>query len=195
MPSSTAGRRPLWPWPRRSSASRPTAPGSPFQSGAAQMIDAWFDWIDKAMLLAFPPEGIAAMKVRDRIGARSCSASRRCPLERGAAPWRSRCSPCPGTRSGARLRLAQRRPDLAGRRRHCHRLQPLFEARHPDRRLRLDQPRLPRRRQRGHGRDPRLPRPPDRRRDALRKGQGAVEGRPAVLLMSRFLGRLRYPAV
>ena len=33
------------------------------------MVDAWFDWIDKAMLEAFPPEKIAAMKVRDRIRA------------------------------------------------------------------------------------------------------------------------------
>ena len=38
-----------------------------FPQGSAQMIDAWFDWIDKAMLAAFPPERIAAMKVRDRI--------------------------------------------------------------------------------------------------------------------------------
>jgi ubiquinone biosynthesis protein COQ9 len=33
------------------------------------MIDAWFDWTDRGMLLAFPPERIDAMKVRDRIGA------------------------------------------------------------------------------------------------------------------------------
>ena len=38
-----------------------------FPGGQAQMIDAWFDWIDKAMLEAFPPERIAAIKVRDRI--------------------------------------------------------------------------------------------------------------------------------
>ncbi|HWT13441.1 MAG TPA: COQ9 family protein [Allosphingosinicella sp.] len=38
-----------------------------FGGGPAQMIDAWFDWIDKAMLDAFPPERIAAMKIRDRI--------------------------------------------------------------------------------------------------------------------------------
>lgn len=40
-----------------------------FPGGAAQMVDAWFDWIDKAMLEAFPPEKVAAMKVRDRIRA------------------------------------------------------------------------------------------------------------------------------
>ncbi len=40
-----------------------------FPQGAAQMIDAWFDWIDKAMLEAFPPERIAATKIRDRISA------------------------------------------------------------------------------------------------------------------------------
>lgn len=38
-----------------------------FPGGQAQMIDAWFDAIDKAMLLAFPPERIAAMKIRARI--------------------------------------------------------------------------------------------------------------------------------
>lgn len=40
-----------------------------FPGGAAQMVDAWFDWIDKAMLEAFPAEKVAAMKVRDRIRA------------------------------------------------------------------------------------------------------------------------------
>lgn len=38
-----------------------------FPGGQAQMIDAWFDWIDKTMLEAFPPERIAAMKIRERI--------------------------------------------------------------------------------------------------------------------------------
>jgi ubiquinone biosynthesis protein COQ9 len=38
-----------------------------FPGGAAEMIDAWFDWVDKAMLEAFPPEKIAGMKIRDRI--------------------------------------------------------------------------------------------------------------------------------
>src|SRR3954451_1953464 len=35
--------------------------------GAAEMIDAWFDSIDRAMAGAFPLERIEAMKVRDRI--------------------------------------------------------------------------------------------------------------------------------
>lgn len=39
-----------------------------FPGGAVEMIDAWFDSIDRRMLLAFPPERIAAMKIRDRIG-------------------------------------------------------------------------------------------------------------------------------
>ncbi|HEX8366060.1 MAG TPA: COQ9 family protein [Allosphingosinicella sp.] len=38
-----------------------------FPAGAVQMIDAWFDSIDLAMLEAFPPERIAAMKIRERI--------------------------------------------------------------------------------------------------------------------------------
>jgi ubiquinone biosynthesis protein COQ9 len=39
-----------------------------FPGGAVEMIDAWFDSIDRRMLDAFTPERIAAMKVRDRIG-------------------------------------------------------------------------------------------------------------------------------
>src|SRR5437868_13406710 len=38
-----------------------------FPGGAAEMVDAWFDWVDKAMLDAFPPDRIAVMKIRDRI--------------------------------------------------------------------------------------------------------------------------------
>jgi ubiquinone biosynthesis protein COQ9 len=38
-----------------------------FPGGATEMIDAWFDALDKAMLAAFPPERVAAMKIRDRI--------------------------------------------------------------------------------------------------------------------------------
>ncbi|HEV2815798.1 MAG TPA: COQ9 family protein [Allosphingosinicella sp.] len=37
--------------------------------GALDMIEAWFDVIDKEMLAAFPPETIAGMKVRERIRA------------------------------------------------------------------------------------------------------------------------------
>ena len=39
-----------------------------FPGGQAQMIDAWFDSIDRAMLAAFPPDRISAMKIRERIG-------------------------------------------------------------------------------------------------------------------------------
>ncbi len=38
-----------------------------FPGGQVQMIDCWFDAIDRAMLEAFPPERIAAMKIRERI--------------------------------------------------------------------------------------------------------------------------------
>lgn len=38
-----------------------------FPGGAADMIDAWFDAIDIAMVKAFPTERIAAMKIRERI--------------------------------------------------------------------------------------------------------------------------------
>ncbi|MFL6862252.1 MAG: COQ9 family protein [Allosphingosinicella sp.] len=40
-----------------------------FPGGGAEMIDAWFDSIDRAMAEAFPLERIEAMKVRDRINA------------------------------------------------------------------------------------------------------------------------------
>jgi ubiquinone biosynthesis protein COQ9 len=38
-----------------------------FPGGGAEMVDAWFDWVDLAMAEAFPPEKIEAMKIRDRI--------------------------------------------------------------------------------------------------------------------------------
>ena len=38
-----------------------------FRGGAMDMIDAWFDSVDLAMLAAFPPERIAQMKIRERI--------------------------------------------------------------------------------------------------------------------------------
>lgn len=40
-----------------------------FPGGKVSMIDAWFDSADIAMLEAFPPERIAAMKIRERIRA------------------------------------------------------------------------------------------------------------------------------
>jgi ubiquinone biosynthesis protein COQ9 len=38
-----------------------------FPGGAVQMIDAWFDAIDIAMALAYPLERIAKLKIRERI--------------------------------------------------------------------------------------------------------------------------------
>ena len=40
-----------------------------FSGGAVAMIDAWFDAVDLAMLAAFPDERIAALKIRERIAA------------------------------------------------------------------------------------------------------------------------------
>ena len=37
------------------------------KGGAVAMIDAWFESIDIAMLLALPPERLATMKIRERI--------------------------------------------------------------------------------------------------------------------------------
>jgi ubiquinone biosynthesis protein COQ9 len=39
-----------------------------FPDGALGMIDAWYASIDTRLAAAFPPERIAAMKIRDRIG-------------------------------------------------------------------------------------------------------------------------------
>lgn len=39
------------------------------KGGPVAMIDAWFEHIDLAMLLALPPETLAAMKIRERITA------------------------------------------------------------------------------------------------------------------------------
>jgi ubiquinone biosynthesis protein COQ9 len=38
-----------------------------FPGGATQMIDGWFDAVDLDMLAAFPDERIAALKIRERI--------------------------------------------------------------------------------------------------------------------------------
>lgn len=38
-----------------------------FPGGQVEMIDAWFDSVDRAMATAFPPERIAALKIRQRI--------------------------------------------------------------------------------------------------------------------------------
>jgi ubiquinone biosynthesis protein COQ9 len=38
-----------------------------FRGGAVAMVDAWFNSIDLAMAAAFPPDRIAALKVRERI--------------------------------------------------------------------------------------------------------------------------------
>jgi ubiquinone biosynthesis protein COQ9 len=39
-----------------------------FPGGATDMIDAWFDAIDRGMATAFPLEKIESMKIRERIG-------------------------------------------------------------------------------------------------------------------------------
>ncbi|MFM6854764.1 MAG: COQ9 family protein, partial [Sphingopyxis sp.] len=40
-----------------------------YPDGPADMIDAWFQWIDAQMALRLPPETLAAMKIRERITA------------------------------------------------------------------------------------------------------------------------------
>jgi ubiquinone biosynthesis protein COQ9 len=40
-----------------------------FPDGGMDMVDAWFETIDAAMLAALPPETLRAMKIRDRITA------------------------------------------------------------------------------------------------------------------------------
>ena len=40
-----------------------------FPGGAVEMIDAWFDSVDRRMAKALPPEKLAAMKIREKITA------------------------------------------------------------------------------------------------------------------------------
>lgn len=63
-------------WSRRALAAAAGELGVPadraalaFPGGAVQMIEAWFDSIDRAMAAAFPPERISGMKIRERIRA------------------------------------------------------------------------------------------------------------------------------
>jgi ubiquinone biosynthesis protein COQ9 len=38
-----------------------------FPGGAGDMVDAWFDWVDRRIAADFPPERVEAMKIRERI--------------------------------------------------------------------------------------------------------------------------------
>lgn len=40
-----------------------------FPGGAMDMIGAWFEWVDRAMVMELPPDKLAAMKIRERITA------------------------------------------------------------------------------------------------------------------------------
>lgn len=55
-----------------------------FPGGALAMIDAWFDAVDRAMAEALPPEALAAMKIRARIAALVTARLERLALEREA---------------------------------------------------------------------------------------------------------------
>ena len=169
-----------------------------FPGGAVDMIDAWFAHIDRAMLAALPPETLAAMKVRERITAlveaRLAAAA---PRSRGAAPRARGAGDAAERRARGAARLAHRRPDLARGRRHRDRLQPLYQAHDPARRLWRDDRGVPGRRERGLRRHARVPGAADRRHHAVREGQGAAARtrRTGLPSLSRFVGRLRYPAV
>ena len=139
------------------------------------MIDAWFDAVDKECLPPSRPRRIAAMKIRERIRLAGHVPSRSDAAAREALRRALAILAQPqNLRRGARLgwRAADRM--WRDRRRHRDRLQPLQQTRDPGRRLRLDQPGLSRRRKRGPRRTPRLPRPPHRRRHALREGEGEL---------------------
>jgi ubiquinone biosynthesis protein COQ9 len=49
------------------SAVDPALAGLAFDQGAMDMIEAWISHVDAQMIEAFPPERIAAMKIRERI--------------------------------------------------------------------------------------------------------------------------------
>ena len=148
-----------------------------FPGGATQMIDAWFDWIDKAMLAAFPPERIAAMKIRERIRELvlfrlEALAPHREALRRALAilamPQNALAGAGLAWRSADRIwRIAG---DTATDFNHYSKRAILIGVYGSTSLVFLDDD------ERGAGRDPRLPRPPDRRRHALREGQGALAG-------------------
>ena len=139
------------------------------------MIDAWFDWIDKAMLAAFPPERIAAMKIRERIRDLllfrfETVAPHREALRRALAilamPQNAPAGAGLAWRSADRIwRLAG---DTATDFNHYSKRAILIGVYGSTTLVFLDDD------SEGLADDQRLPRPPHRRRHALREGQGAL---------------------
>ena len=143
--------------------------------GGPHMIDAWIDAVDAAMAAHFPPEKIAAMKIRDRIRSLVWFRLETRPRRARRCAGRSRSSPCRKT-CRSRLKTGWRAADLMWRIAG----DTATDFNHYTKRLtlvgglRLDPARLARRRERGLGRHRRLPRPPPRRRHAVREMEGPV---------------------
>ena len=153
-----------------------------FPGGATDMIDAWFDWVDRSMAEAFPLDRIEAMKIRERIRSlvtfrlEACAPNREA-LRRALAILAQPQNVPLAARLG--WRAADRMWRIAGD--EFDRLQPLQQARDPDGGLWLDDPHIPRRQEREFRRHARLPRAADRRRDEVREGEGAVARHPFAL--------------
>ena len=90
-----------------------------FPGGAPDMIEAWFDSIDRDMAEAFPLERIEAMKIRERIRAlvmfRLESAV---PHQGSASPGARDPGSAPESAAGEQARLERGGPDVADRRRY-----------------------------------------------------------------------------
>ena len=166
MPLSMAGRRKRWREWRRTWASRRSGPpGLP--GGQAEMIDAWFDSIDVAMAGGFPARADrGAEDPRTDPRTHPFSADRDPAAAGGLAPRAGDPGDAANALAGARLawRSADRIWRLAGDK--------ATDFNHYSKRTILigftaHQPRLPRRRQRRSGGNPRLFGSPHRGRHAL----------------------------
>ena len=105
-----------------------------FPGGAMDMIGAWIERIDADDAgRASADDALAGLKVRERIRTLLAVPARRGRRQRGsAAPRAGDPGHAAEPRAHAAARLAQRRPDVAARRRYRDRLQPLHQARDPD---------------------------------------------------------------
>ncbi len=169
-----------------------------FPGGAAQMVDAWFDAVDKAMVDAFTPERIAALKVRERIRDLilfRLEAGRAPP--RGAAPRARRaghaaeCARGPrGSPGAARTGSGGWRATTRPTSNHYSKRAILIGVYGSTSLVFLDDA------SEGFADTPRLPRPRIdgvmRFEKAKGRWRASAGHRPS---LSRFLGRLRYPAI
>ena len=114
------------------------------------MIDVYIQGVDRALEARFTPERLAAMKIREKIRALVWQRLEIMGPAREAVRRALAILAMPqNVPLALRIGWRTRRPDVAHRRRHQHRLQPLHQAHDAGRGLWLDPARLARRRERG----------------------------------------------